>query len=157
MLLTNSGNYNPGVSLAQMMQADLAKIGIKLNLKIMELAAWNQAALALAQPFVRSSSVGFNNMDPSTMFTFSNVWTPQGNPEGFSDPLYTDLVQRMSSEPDAAKRKAIFDQMNDFILDQAFNVGVTTNPVFTATRGNVQGTYYSQNGLRNYEAIWFDR
>src|SRR5207247_8078973 len=112
VLLTNSGNYNPGVSLAQMMQADLAKIGIKLNLKIMELAAWNQAALALAQPFVRSSSVGFNNMAPSTIFTFSNVWTPPGNSEGFSDPLYTDLVQRMSAEPDAAKRKAMSDQMH---------------------------------------------
>jgi hypothetical protein len=55
---------------------------------------------------------------------------------GFKSPDYTQLVSTLSGETDANKRKQDIAQLNDFLLDQSFDMPVTENPlIMLATRG----------------------
>jgi peptide/nickel transport system substrate-binding protein len=158
VIISTASQAAANTQLAEIMQADLAKIGLKLNIKLLEVAAHNQISKDLVQPFINPSINSFSNLEPSTMFTFSANWTPQSNNSGYSNASYTELVNKMGAEPDAAKRKALYNEVNDFILDQSFRVAVASVPNFSAMKADVKGTYYSQAPqMRNFETVWLDR
>ena len=82
-------------ALSQIMQADAAKIGLKLNVKPMGGAAWNAASKDLAFPFVNLATTSFANLEPSTNFLMSSYWTPASNNEGFKSERYEQLLDHV--------------------------------------------------------------
>jgi peptide/nickel transport system substrate-binding protein len=142
-------------ALSQIMQADAAKIGLKLNVKPMGNAAWSAASKDLAFPFVNLVTTSFANLEPSTNFLLSSYWSPAVNSEGFKSERYEQLLDQVGSEPDAAKRKALYDQLNDFLLDECFLVAIAQDPRAAITRSNIRGLLYTQAPqLTAYGDVW---
>ncbi len=48
-------------------------------------------------------------------------------------------VLRFPQEPDAAKRKALYSQINDLLLDEAFALAIGPVTVRVATRATLKG------------------
>ena len=69
---------------AQIYQADLAKIGVKLNIKGVERAVYNDLAAKFQYGLIMSSS-GFANFDPTTLALVSRYWDPNNNLAGMND------------------------------------------------------------------------
>ncbi|HEX8966649.1 MAG TPA: ABC transporter substrate-binding protein [Chloroflexota bacterium] len=141
-------------SFAQIFQASLANIGVTLNIKPVERAVYNDLA-AKFQYGVLMSSSGFANFDPATLPLLSRYWDPNNNLAGMNDNAeYRQLVNAVSTEADATKRKAVLSQLNDVILDQSFSIPVATAKHVTVVRSNVNGFRWRASEAVDYSAIW---
>src|SRR5207244_2255297 len=105
------------VAFGQLFQADLAKIGVKLNLKGVERAVYNDLGAKFQFGLLMSTS-GFANLDPAALPQLSRYWDINSNLAGMNaNEQYKQLVGSASTEPDTAKRKETLGKLNDLILD----------------------------------------
>jgi peptide/nickel transport system substrate-binding protein len=144
-------------SLAQFYQADLAKVGITANLKLMEFATFTDTVLN--QPYHGLAIAGgaFAHLaESTTAFTTgrsANMMLPQNWSHYHNDDL-ANLVQSASVEPDAAKRKQLYSQINDAFLDQVFNMPVSLYPAMSLAHSNIHGVHYNLLPGLMYTDAW---
>ena len=87
---------------AQIVQSDLATIGVTANLKPVDPAVYvDMTGGAADQKLKYVVGVGqsqYANLEPSTLFQVSYYWNPQRNAEAFTAPEYGQLVQQAANE-----------------------------------------------------------
>jgi peptide/nickel transport system substrate-binding protein len=131
----------PGVDgpvLAQMYQSDLAQIGVKANIRMLDLAAWldtvnNQKYNGLY--WIPSASAA----SPGSELSTSRGWDPKANNSGYTNDDYANLVTSLVSETDPSKLKDLYGQVNAFLLDDPFAFPVAPTVPVGLARSNVQG------------------
>jgi peptide/nickel transport system substrate-binding protein len=137
-----SGEYG---QLAQVIQADLAQIGVKVTLKPMEIAAFTQAHLGVNPPYTGAflSASAFTNVsEPTSHFILSSTFGSAINQSGFYDDAYKQLIAATVDEPDPAKRKPGYSKINDYLLDQAYCMVISGYPNILAQAPNVRDLGY---------------
>jgi ABC-type transport system substrate-binding protein len=118
--------YDPGfdVMTAQLLQQDLARIGLRLHLKLLSYGAF----LTLQEREGASAmSEGNWMLDyPDASSIFEPLFTTQAiAPEGsfntafYSNPHFDDLISRAHREPDATVRRALYREANAILCDEA--------------------------------------
>ena len=142
------------VSMAQIYQADLQKAGFKSTIKSMDGNAILQYADMQKNPGLWINQSGYSQLGPQAMCTISRHWNIGANAEGFSSDAYRNIVNAISTQPDAAKRKPLYDQLNDFLLDEQFVIVVVSNAESVVSRANVQGVQWDLHGARKYADMW---
>jgi peptide/nickel transport system substrate-binding protein len=141
-------------SFGQAYQADLAKIGVTLNLKGVERAVYNDLAAKFQYGMLMSNS-GFANFDPATLPLVSRYWDPNNNLAGMNDNAqYKQLMNAVSTEADAAKRKTLLSQLNDLILDTSFSAPVATAKHVAVLRAGVNGFGWRASEAVDYSGVW---
>lgn len=132
-------------ALAQFYQADLAKIGIKANLRLLDFASF--ADTVFNQPYHGLAIAGgaFAHLAESTtaFTTGRGANLVQGNWSHYKNDELSQLVQAAGVEPDAAKRKQLYSQINDMYLDQVFNMPVSLYPAMSLAHSKVHGVRYN--------------
>ncbi len=144
-------------ALAQVIQSDLAKIGIKTNLKPTDSAAFVNAGLGKNPQYngMRLSAGAFAQLfEASSLFALSRTMGYLGNQSGFYDPEYERMVTTAATEPDAAKRKQIYDKINDFLLDAAYLFTVSSYSNIMALGGNVRGMRFEPTTAVTIRDMW---
>ena len=125
---------------------------------VVEVAAWIEAVNTLKYNAVYASTGSFAQLrSPSILFTSGPVWGPLMNNTGYHNDRYTDLVNQAGLEVDPAKKKQIFAQLNDMLLDQTFVTPLAPNPPRVALRGTVKGVTYSAHEGFVYTGAWLDK
>ena len=142
------------VSMAQIYQADLQKAGFKSTIKSMESQAILQYADMQKNPGLWINRSGYAQLGPQALCTISRHWNIGSNAEGFNSDRYREIVNAISTQPDAAKRKPFYDQLNDFLLDEQFVIMVSSNAESVVTRANVQDLRWDLHGARKYAEVW---
>jgi peptide/nickel transport system substrate-binding protein len=132
-------------SLAQFYQADLDKIGVKATLKLLDFATF--ADTVLNQPYHGLAIAGgaFAHLaESTTAFTTGRGANLLGqNWSHYTNDQLATIVGSASVEPDAAKRKQLYAQLNDALLDQVFNMPVSLYPAMSLAHNNVHGVRYN--------------
>jgi peptide/nickel transport system substrate-binding protein len=90
------------------------------------------------------------------MLQSTSAYNYTGGFPGFTDPEYTRLVNAVSSEPDAAKRKALYSQINDFLLDQSFTYAFSLYPSTAAMSAKVHDLAFATTAALNYLNAWIE-
>jgi peptide/nickel transport system substrate-binding protein len=147
-----AGPPEPGV-MAQIYQADLARIGITTTLKPMESAAWVQAIYNAGYQGVAFGIFGLGNLNPASGVT-GQTYGPQSNFGGFKDDAYTQLINQVLTETDPAKQHQLYSQLNDYYLDQAWTLDIVPNPEHAVARSNVHGLRYDNRTGLVIGEIW---
>jgi peptide/nickel transport system substrate-binding protein len=134
-------------TIAEIVQGDLAKIGVTMNVKQMDIAALFDVIHSQKYNGIYTLNDSWAAMEPVSMLAAGASLNPRINNAGFHDNQYTALVDSARAEADAAKRKMIYSQINDYILDQSFGIPIapTTNRVIT--KSNVQGLEFRYNDV----------
>jgi len=146
--------YPEATPLLQIYQADLASLGITMNIVTMDLAAWldnvnNRKYKGMYySPAGISSSVG-------TELTTSKIWQVGNNNSGFDSPLYQELAAASTTETDPAKLKQIYSRVNDLMLDESFSIPLCSRPPTNMTRTSVHATNQQFGGWW-YRDAWLD-
>jgi peptide/nickel transport system substrate-binding protein len=143
--------------LATIIQGDLAKIGVKTNLKPTDPPTFTQQGLGNNPPFggMRLSAGAFTQLsEAGSEFALSRTYGYASNGAGFYDDQWTQLASGVATEPDPAKRKQMYGQINDYLLDQAFTMAITPYPDIVATRPNVMDLKYFLSTATNDRNIW---
>jgi peptide/nickel transport system substrate-binding protein len=134
-------------TIAEIFQSDLAKIGVTMTVKSMDIAALFTAVHAQQFNGVYTLNDSWAAMEPASMLAAGASLNPLKNNAGFSNEEYTRLTQAASAEPDAAKRKQIYSQLNDFILDQSFGIPLAPSTSRVITKANVKGLEFRFNDV----------
>ncbi|HEX8969284.1 MAG TPA: ABC transporter substrate-binding protein [Chloroflexota bacterium] len=138
---------------AQIYQADLAKIGVKGEIRTLEpaalLDAWHTQNYGLY-----FASDPWSNLEPVTQFTSGSTTNYRGNNGGFLDDTYTQLVQAAATEPDADKRKRLYSQLNDFLLDASFVFPLASRQTRSLARVNVHDVGHRRNEMYTFHRAW---
>lgn len=131
---------------AQVLQSQLAAIGVKLNIKTMDLKVYVDTWLK--GDFDMAVAQNGGRPDPYPMY--NRYFTKDGNlvkVSNFVDPELDKLLQEGRVETDVAKRKPIFQQFEARLAEQAPWVWISSTVTYTANLGNVQGYEINPSGL----------
>src|SRR5262249_49039666 len=144
------------VEFGQIYQADLAKIGIKLNVRPLELATWVDEAVNRKYKGLYLSNSGFAQLDPSSALVNGRATDPAGNNSLFQSEQYTQLVNSAASEPDASQRKQLYSQLNDLLLDESFIMVLAGVPTRAAASARVHDVGFWLRDAFNYTNTWLE-
>jgi peptide/nickel transport system substrate-binding protein len=143
--------------LATIIQGDLAKIGIQTTLKPLDPPTFTQQGLGNNPPFngMRLSAGAFCQLrEAGSEFALSRTFGYASNVSGFYDDQWTALASGVATEPDANKRKQMYDQINDYLLDQSWVMTITPYPDIDVLRPNVMDMKYFLSTATNDRNIW---
>jgi peptide/nickel transport system substrate-binding protein len=124
--------------LAEMYQADLAKIGVTLNILSMDTATWLAQVNGVQYNGMYVSGDSLGNYQPATPLGASPAWSPSKNNSGFKSEEWTNLVNAVGTETDPAKQKQLYAQVNDYMIDQAWSIVFAERAVIWLARSAVQ-------------------
>ena len=133
-------------TMAQIYQADLAKIGVNATLQPLDNATWTDAAVhASYQGLAVGHPGGFGAQDATSglqtgAFGIANTFT------NFNDPDYTQTVQAAAAETDATRRKQLYSKINDIILDNCFTMPLCSLLQVSLSNNKVHGIMRDRSG-----------
>jgi peptide/nickel transport system substrate-binding protein len=154
---TTFGDINQ--TLAQILQADLSSIGVTVTLRPVDfptqfdvatrrayrgllLSVGSSAQLAEATSLLTRSR--FYSPDPKTSFT------------GLDNAQYRELIDKAAAEPDAAKRKTLYGQIEDIILDESATMAVSLYPATSIASSRVHDLRYDVRPSLTYADAWLE-
>jgi peptide/nickel transport system substrate-binding protein len=156
-LVTNTGSQETN-SLAQLYQSSLSTLGINLTITPYDTATYLDLINNHKYTGAYIGGIAYAAMEPVTRMANSRHLDPSGNSNtGYTSPQYVQLFNAASSEPDNARRKAIYDQVNDLILDQAFVNSISSAPARMLTKSYVKDVGLSQHGAFLFNSAWLDK
>jgi peptide/nickel transport system substrate-binding protein len=142
------------VSFAPVYQADLAKIGVTLNIRSLELATWVDEAVNRKYKGMYLSNSTFAQLEPSSTLSNGRATDPNSNNSLFQSDTYSKLIGQASAEPDAGKRKGLYSQLNDILLDESFIMVLAGAPPTLVARANVMGIAPSAHDGFYYDSTY---
>jgi ABC-type transport system substrate-binding protein len=93
-------------------------------------------------------------MEPVSMLAVGASLNPRINNAGFKDDQYTRMVASTAAEPDTAKRKQMYSQLNDYILDQSFGIPIASTTSRVVTKASVHGVEFRLNDVMSFANTW---
>lgn len=114
------------LQVAQILQADLKKIGVEAKIANLEQAVYNQRFQTAKDWDLVPAQYGLGNLDPGSLVTSALAWYTgkRGGPHGFESATYDALRDELQSTLDQEKRKVPARKIQELALDECFN-----NPV----------------------------
>jgi peptide/nickel transport system substrate-binding protein len=140
-------------ALAQIYQADLARIGVTTTLKPVEAATFTNQGLQLSYSGIRLSAGAYANLfESGSMLNLG--FGLSANAEGFVDQRLADLVNAAAVEPDATNRKQLYAHINDFMLDECFRMPISLYPSNALAKNTLNGLRVYFNPVMTYQDAW---
>jgi peptide/nickel transport system substrate-binding protein len=137
-VIAATGEPPTALAEAQVLQSQLAEIGVKLELKTMELNVYVDTWLK--GDFDMAVALNGGRPDPYTMY--NRYWTKTGNLQkvsNFPDDTLDDLLQKGRVETDPEKRKVIFADFEKELAEKSPWVWLYTSYGYTAQQKNIEG------------------
>jgi peptide/nickel transport system substrate-binding protein len=152
-LIANAGNKNLAKA-AQIAQADLAKVNVRLKIEEQEPAAFQQVFTGRKIEQMWANIFGFNNMYPTTLMVQAFPWRVAGNVSHFEHPDYARLVKAGQVATDPAEQKRIFRELTQLVLDESFMYPLSPQKNSWALKGNVKGSEDLTFGMVSFRGTW---
>ncbi|MGE8294339.1 MAG: ABC transporter substrate-binding protein [Pseudomonas sp.] len=147
-------NPNPGIG-AQMLQADLAAIGIRSEIRVFEWGELIKRAKNGEHDLVFMGWAG-DNGDPDNFLTpnLSCAAAESGeNQAGWCDKTFDALITQARREPEQSKRAALYRQALAIFHEQAPWIALAHPKQFAAMRRGVGGFVLSPMGSNNFARV----
>jgi peptide/nickel transport system substrate-binding protein len=142
-----AGPIQEFTQLAQIYQADLGRIGVTLNIVPMDNGTWSDTAVKAAyRGMAIGMPSGFGGQD-ATSGLQTGAFGAASAFSNFKNDTYTQLVQSAGSETDATRRKQLYAQINDIILDQSFTMPVSSFLAVSVATAGVHGITRTPTGV----------
>ena len=145
--------YNPnGKRIGEMMQADLAKVGVNAKLVTYE---WGEYRKRLQQGEAMTGQLGWtgDNGDPDNFFFLlgCNAARDGGqNIARFCDKTYEDKLQKARQSTDKEERAKLYEEMQTIAHDQAVWFTIAHSVVYEIAKANLTGYKISPLGRHEF-------
>jgi peptide/nickel transport system substrate-binding protein len=153
--LLSTAQYGMHKDTSVVVQENLAKVGIKVDLKLPDWSTRVSQGNKGQYDFAVMGSAGDYN-DPDFLTNFLGGPASYIRSFGFSDDSINRLLQQGRSTIDQTKRKQIYDQLQDAVLAQAPVVGLTWRSQGYAMAKEVRGFHNLPGFLSFYSGYSFD-
>jgi len=127
-------------TVAEIWQSDLAKIGVKMKIQTISNALWN--TLGAKKDLGGSDVMPWNNA--RCLLDGSVFWSTQGNylpgvPTGYVNPTMTKLIASGVAEVNPARRRRIYQQLNEIVVRDCYCISLVTLSYIWAWSSAVTG------------------
>jgi peptide/nickel transport system substrate-binding protein len=156
-IVTNAGNKSRE-RMAVMVQEDLGKIGIKVNVVTLDFPSLIER---ISQKFnYEAAMLGFRNvdLDPNGQMNIwlssaeDHAWNPQQkSPETAWEAEIDTLMRAQASTSDPKKRKASFDRVQEIAVEQTPLIYLVNQDALSAVSGAVEG---ANPGILAPQTFW---
>jgi dipeptide transport system substrate-binding protein len=148
--------YNPnGKRIGEMMQADLAKIGVNAKLVTYEWGEYRKRAQAGEDITAQLGWTG-DNGDPDNFFFLDGCTDNKpaaNNIPKWCNAEFNDLLVKARITSDQAERTKLYQRMQEIEHDEAPEFLIAHSTVFEAMRANVTGYKQSPLGTHTFEGV----
>jgi len=150
-------SYNPNAKrVAEMMQADLAKVGVQATLVTYE---WGEYRKRLQQGEHMTAQLGWtgDNGDPDNFFIVNSCEAARPGGQNISKWCNKEFDERLAKAktlPDRAQRAKLYAEMQQIEHDEAPQLTIAHSTVYEAMRAEVTG--YKQSPLGKHEFTGVD-
>lgn len=156
-LLVASGN-DLRAQEAQIIQAQLAEIGITVEIESIDLAAFRERFRAFDYSFMLNGATS-DAADPNGIVTFQA--DPEGGTNGYwthySNDEVTALIREGRTLPDGAERTGVYSQIQQLIADDAPFIPLSYPSNIKATAATVHGLTVLPNGSVRLQDTWLEQ
>lgn len=137
-----------GAQSAQILQSDLAKIGVTMKIEDWD-AATATAKYNIAHNYqAYATRVGFVGRDPAVLFYFAIPFAPNtNNTTNFVDKRYTEWAAQTLALPTVKKRKVYFKKIGERLLQQNWVIPISWFPFAYAASLDVKGLNFNSDGM----------
>ena len=144
---------DPDTQIAQILQSMLKAAGIELKVEVLERQAWLDKVLG------RTYQLGILRGTlprPDPDLTFANYYGPAAkqNYSGFKEPEIAALVEKAAGELNADKRRALYVEVQQRILDSYYETYLLFRPNKQVRRNTLQGFAREFNVTWLYQGMW---
>jgi ABC-type transport system substrate-binding protein len=103
-----------------------------------------------------SSGSSANLAEASSFLTRSRFYSPDAKTSftGLDSQTYSQLIGQAATEPDSNKRKDLYGQISDIILDESASMAISLYPATSLVTANVQGLDYDSRPSLTYATAW---
>jgi peptide/nickel transport system substrate-binding protein len=143
--------------LAQILQSEFAKLGITATLKQVEPGVFlDQQVKRTYKGILLSAGAYAHLQEASFLFNSSRTFNHNGDfsTTGIKDDRWSQLATAAPIEPDSGKRKALYSQINDVILDLCGTMPISRYAQTAILRSNVRGLTYNQMPKFTFDSAW---
>jgi ABC-type transport system substrate-binding protein len=159
-ILTCSRLQPPANAMAQILQADLKKIGINAKIMDMENARFQHRITVAGDTSIVFHGYGRCNRDPGTLVTAAVFWYTHkqgGVSSKFESVEYDQLRRDLQSTLDQEKRRQICRKIQELALDECFNIPAAPNQRGFAYAPYVKGFSYNLDYSPNAGDFWVEK
>jgi peptide/nickel transport system substrate-binding protein len=145
-----------GAVFAELYQADLAKIGVKLNIIKLDMAAWSDRINGVKYEGMYFGSAGNLQLTPGNLFSISRPVGAEDNNSAFKDERFSKLVAEAGTETNQARLKQVYSEINDIILNESFVMFLSPNWLIMLARAGVHDITVNLHGGWHFTDTWLE-
>jgi peptide/nickel transport system substrate-binding protein len=158
VLHISTGTFPLTRQLAQILQSDLGKIGVRLTIRDVEPAQYREVTWGEKDKFaIVLHAFGRANRDPDMLFKAAGAWYAEGAMHLYSSPEYRQLIDEAAGTFDQAKRRQAYARLGRLIADEAFTVTIAPQITLYGHQATVKGAGWDVDGRVELEGAWLDR
>ena len=141
--------------IGQILQADLARIGVTLTLKPNEPAplTLSQRSMPPRYQGISGYPQPFGHVQPGVHFAAPSIG-PLNNYSGYRDDSWTARMTQMANEIDPVKQKQVYSDFNDSLLDLSMAIFVATQVSRAVTPTDVRGATWNMALILDGTEAW---
>lgn len=147
---TTAGRNPQWVTMGEILQQDLKKIGINLSIKQNDASTWLQKFFPAGKhyPGVIIANYISSPYEPAQQMNFFQHGVCECN---WSDPHYDQLLQKARGTSDPTARAGLYQQLQELVNQQVPAVIPFTTSQFTVVAKRVVGAWVQSNGVVHLE------
>ncbi len=151
--ITLSLAYPETHGIAELLQAELTKLGAKATIAKLEPAQYSAKLSKAEFNGIWMGIFAWMNKTPSTLFVQSFAYRVP-NAQNFDTPAYREAIAGTLAAADAAQQKKVYRQLDEILLDEAFVIPVTSANRPLAAAAAVKGIGLSRDTVPIVGDIW---
>ncbi|MBA2447677.1 MAG: ABC transporter substrate-binding protein, partial [Chloroflexi bacterium] len=140
--LTTNTALEPLRGMAQVLQSDLARLGVRVRIQEMEASGWLENLVGRKFRGLWLGPTGAGNFHPGSVVTLLFPFRP-ANASNYQSDRYAELAQRARVETDPARAKDGYRELTQLLLDESFVMPITMQRTTWAMSKKVQGFDYT--------------
>ena len=154
-ILTSSQRSGDWTRFAELLQSDLANVGITADIVDLESAAYVERRRA-SDFQMQIHNFGRANKDPASLFgTVSNYRL--SNPSQYENERYSELVGMGATTVDTDERAEIYRELAHIIVEDAFVLNVASRDQAWAADADLHGVRFTGEGSPLLERAWLEQ
>jgi peptide/nickel transport system substrate-binding protein len=148
--ITSRAEYT---DLAQIIQANLADIGVTVEIIPKEIGVWVQEVL-VQRDFQLGLTGELPGDDPDLIMTTYDINNEDGGAMGWKDDEFLDLLAKGRATVDQEERKQVYFRMQEIVQEASPGFVLHERPILNAATKSVQGFNTNLRQFLHFESVW---
>lgn len=146
-ILTSSEIRTQYTTISEILQADLAKIGINLSIENADAVGYRSTYVDKRDYEIASHAFGRAGKDPSSLLETTVVFRPDGNITSYENAAYTEAVKAGGSTPVLDERRAAYKEVARIFREDRFILPIIPSIFLYVAPTSVSDLQWSADGF----------